>query len=617
MKLLLYVGRLILFWLLFFIIQQITFFYINSDTYHGDNSGILYSIITAQRMNLSAALYLISLPLLVLISSLWITGERFVNTFIKWTFIVTIIFCSILCAVDIGLYKAWGTKFNAKALAYLAYPKDVLPMLFSGATVFLFLVLIAEVLLFLWLRKKVCGLYQKQSLNGIQKIPVTVVLISVFIIGARGGTQKIPLNRNQVFVNNQPVLNYSALNSFWNFADLLSHPIDPLKNPYPFFDEATAQHYFNELNHPVKDTTIQVLKTERPNIILIFLESWTADVVECLGGEKGVTPGFCALAKEGILFTDFYSTGYRTEQGLLAMLSAFPAQPQGSVIYSWGKFDRLPNIISDLNSTGYYTSFYYGGRLQFDNMEAYIHNAGIQRLVGEDNFQIKRKTVWGAYDDEIFALHLNELQHAKQPFFSILGTLTTHEWWDADVPDYFHKFSDAIANNYCNTVHYSDSCLYAYLKAAQQQPWYDSTLFIIVADHGCRYPLMRNNFETARHHIPMLMIGGALKEEYKGTTNNRCASHTDIAATILAQLGIRSDKYPRSKNIFNPYSPAYAYYAFDNGFGLITKEKSVIFDNNMKKEILNTHPDSLSEQLVKSGKAFLQCSNSFTAGSKE
>lgn len=115
----------------------------------------------------------------------------------------------------------------------------------------------------------------------------------------------------------------------------------------------------------------------------------------------------------------------------------------------------------------------------------------------------------------------------------------------------------------------------------------------------------------------MLLTGGALKEEFRGTVNNRVTSHTDIAATLFAQMGIRTEKYPRSKNIFNPYSPAYAYYAFDNGFGLITKNKSVIYDNNRKKEILNNPEDSLSNNLVRMGKAFLQCSNSFTVGNSK
>ena len=270
-----------------------------------------------------------------------------------------------------------------------------------------------------------------------------------------------------------------------------------------------------------------------------------------------------------------------------------------------------------MNSNGYNTSFFYGGRLQLDNVEAYLIIAGVKRIVGENDFAIKKRTVWGAYDEEIFALHLKEIKTMKQPFFTMLGTITTHEWWDADVPQIFSKSGDDVADKFRNTVHYSDSCIYAYIKNAQQQSWYDSTIFILVADHGCKFPLQRNNYETGRYHIPMLMIGGALKDEYKGKINNRVASHTDIAATLCAQLKIKTNNYPRSKNIFNPYSPAFAYYAFDNGFGIVTKDKSVIYDNYQSKDLLNANSDSLTVKLQKYGKAYLQCSNSFVVGNEK
>ncbi len=614
MKLFLFLGRLFLFWLIFFLLQHILFFAINLDSYHGTASGFLESLLVSLRMNLSGIIYITSIPLLVLIASLWGLNEKITNAIIKWETIILIIFCCILCAVDIGIYKAWATKFNSKALGYLAYPKDIFSSLVSKETLFLLLGLSIEAAFFLWLRKKICHTYEKPVMGLPGKIFSSLFIVGFFITGARGGFQKIPLNRNQVFFSEHPLLNYAAMNSFWNLADLLAHPLDPLKNPYPYFDERTAYQYFNELNTTKKDTTVRILKTTRPNIILIFLESWSADAVECLGGEKSVTPGFCRLAKEGMLFTNFYSTGYRTEQGLTAMLSGFPAQPQSSVIYSWGKFDKLPNLFADMNAAGYFTSFYYGGRLQFDNMEAYLRNGGVMQMVGENDFDIKRKTQWGAYDEEIFSLHLNDMAKMKSPFFSMLGTLTTHEWWDADVPAYFNNSGDVITDNYRNTMHYSDSCLYAYIQSAKQQAWYGNTLFVLVADHACRYPELRNNFDLQRHHIPLLLTGGALKDEYCGVTNDRVSTHLDLPATLFAQLGIHSEKYPRSKNIFNPYSPAYAYYAFDNGFGLVTKNKSVIYDNNRQKEILNPQPDSLSLYLEKAGKAFLQCSNSFSAG---
>jgi phosphoglycerol transferase MdoB-like AlkP superfamily enzyme len=149
--------------------------------------------------------------------------------------------------------------------------------------------------------------------------------------------------------------------------------------------------------------------------------------------------------------------------------------------------------------------------------------------------------------------------------------------------------------------------LYVYIKQAQQQPWYQNTLFVLVADHSCQFPKSRNNYEVKRHHIPMLLLGGALKKEYGGTVNSRVASHLDIAASLLGQMHLPSGEFPRSKNMFNKNAPAFAYYAFDNGFGMITAEKQIIFDHNQQKDVLeHAASDTLANRLQNWGKAFLQ-----------
>jgi len=616
MKIIQFLLRLFFFWLLFFLLQQLVFVILGYHSYLGGSSlELLKSFWIGLRMNIATLFYIIAIPILMVIAGIWGLPERIINAVIKWETIIFLALSCLLCAVDIGIYKSWGTKFNAKALVYMTYPKDVIPLLYEKETFYLFPILIVEFLLFNFLRKKWVADFNNLQFSFVQKGLWTVLLIVTTITGVRGGLQKLPLNRNQIFYSEHQLLNYAAMNSIWNFGELVSHPFEPIQNPYPFFPQSTADALFNEFLTVNKDSTEKVFTTDRPNIVLVFLESWTADVVECIGGEKGVAPKYGTLAEEGLLFSNFYSTGYRTEQGLLSMLSAFPAQPKGTVMYSWGKFDKLPNIYRELKDNGYSTSFYYGGRLQFDNVEAYLHSAGVDRMVGENDFPIKKRTVWGAYDEEIFNLHLTEMKTLKQPFFSVLGTISTHEWWDSNVNQLFHHpGEDQLNDKFRNTVHYADSCLFDYIKRAQKESWYNNTIFILVADHGSKFPKQRHNFEVARHHIPMLITGGALKSEYRGKVDDRVASHTDLAATILGQLNIKSNQFPRSKNLFNPLNPAYAYYTFENGFGIITKEKTVIYDIYQNMDRANSTPDKLSENLLKYGKAYLQCTNSYVVG---
>jgi phosphoglycerol transferase MdoB-like AlkP superfamily enzyme len=601
------VVRLFLFWMIFFFIQRLVFLSVNFSAATYSFSEFLASNFKALSMDLAAASYLVVIPLLAMITGLFIKSPKAITRIVHIETIVMIVVCAFICSGDAGLFKVWGTKINSKALSYFAYPEELLPTIFAIENLGLLLLVAAQIVGFNWLRKKMIPPFVMPETSIINKTIFAVLLIGFTIISIRGGIQRVPLNRNWVFFSKHAVLNFATLNGFWNLAELASKPMEAQTNPYQYYKHEEAVKTLTAMHEIKADSTISILNTAKPNIVIIFLESWAADVIGCLGGEPEVAPKFGELAKEGLLFNNFYSTGFRTEQGMLAILSAYPAQPVSSIIQQFGKFDKLPNLYRVMNEQGYYTSFYTGGRLQFDNVEAYLHAAGVQKMVGEDQFAITKRTVWGAYDEETLALHLRELKTMPQPFFSALTTLTTHEWFDADVPRVFTKDADKVNDNYRNTMHYADSCVYAYIKEAQKQPWYSNTLYILVADHACRFPKGRNNFDAERHHIPMMMIGGALKKELAGTVNNRVASHIDIAATLLAQLHLPATEFPRSKNMFNPNSPAFAYYAFDNGFGMISANSKVIFDHNQQKDILEHTPnDTLAQILEHWGKSYLQ-----------
>ncbi len=600
--------KLLLFWILFFFIQRIVFLLINYDAITFGWREIWQANYKALGMDIATSTYLIALPALLLMIHSFVPSFNSVFQIISYFNKVIVIICTFIAVSDDGIYKVWGTKINGKALSYLAYPQEVLPTLFAIENIGLLIIIAAQVIFLFRLYSYFHPQTYTPSLGMVSKAVLSLALTGLIIIGMRGGLQRVPLNRNWVFHSPHAVLNYASLNGIWNFIDLLAKPVDPETNPYAYFEKEKAETLLKSMHLTPADSTTYITSNAKPNIVFIFLESWNPDVMECLGGEKGVTPMFGKLAEEGILFTHFYSTGYRTEQGLLAALSAYPAQPVSSIIQSFGKFDKLPNIIRTFNNNGYHTSFYTGGRLFFDNVEAYLRAAGIQKIMGEDDFEIHKRTVWGAYDEETFALHLRELKNTPQPFFSALTTMTTHEWFDADVPKYFPEGNDKVGNNYRNTMHYADSCLYAYMQEAKKQPWYNNTLYVIMADHSCKFPKQRSNNETERHHIPMLITGGALKETLRGKPNNRVAMHTDIPATILAQCRIKDAAYVRSKNIFNPYAPAFAYYAFDNGFGWITTEQKIIFDHIQQKELLHNTSDSTITKLINLGKAYLQTS---------
>jgi phosphoglycerol transferase MdoB-like AlkP superfamily enzyme len=601
------VVKLILFWLSFFAVQQLCFVAVNFSAYDGSVMELLAGVCRALSMNLSATAYVLLPVMLVVIAGLFGLWPRFVNAFIRWETMLLLVVCSFIRAGDMGLFKVWGTIINAKALLYLKYPEEVLPTVFAVQNLGLILIVAAQVVFGTWLFHKMRIEFEQPQWKWWIKPIFGIVVIGLSVLAGRGGFQKVPVNRNWVFQSKHSVINYSSVNGFWNVLDLVFHPLNKQENPYQFYDFETATAYVTDLYAPVKgqpDSTQSILTTNKPNIVFVFLESWAGDVIEGLGGEKGVAPKFEELTREGIFFKQFYATGYRTEQGYLATFSSTPALPVGSVMQLFGKFDKLPNLYAVFNQLGYHTSFYSGGRLSFDNVEAYLGAAGVNLMKGRDDWPIRRQTLWGAYDEETFAMHAAELNTLPQPFVSSVSTMTTHEWFDADVPQPFKGDADIVCDHYRNTVHYADSCLYAYLQNAKKEPWYANTLFIVMADHSCAFPKKRSNYETERHHIPMLITGGALREEWRGKAITRVGSQTDIAATLLNQMGQPATDFTYSKNLFNPSSPAFAYYAFDNGFGLISDSTWVIYDHN-RNAMLNDTTEQ-NKRWERGGKAFLE-----------
>ncbi len=593
--------------MIFFTIQRILFLSLYSSFEEYGMNEILLCNIKAIPMDIASAFYLTGIPLIGIIVSIYLNKTHKINRFIHVYSVVVIIICLLICIGDLGIFKVWGTKINARAISYLVYPEEVLPTLFSIENLNLMLLIGAQLFFFIWLLKKITRPVENDELDRSSKILIPIFLLACFIVGIRGGLQKIPVNRNWVFFSKHSTLNFAGLNGFWNFADILFNPINSQNNQYVYFKPNDAKKLVNEMYTYPLDSTKHILTTERPNVVIIFLESWAADVVECVGGEKDVTPKFGELAKEGILFKRFYATGNRTEQGMLAVLNAIPALPVSSIITEFGKFDKIENLYHVFNNAGYHTSYFTGGRLQFDNIEAYMRSSGVQHIVGEDNFTIINRTNWGAYDDETYNKQLSDLHYVKEPFFSTLSSMITHEFFDANVPKVFTKDKDRVCDSYRNTMHYADSCLYAYIQSAKKTSWYKNTLFIIVADHSCIFPRGRKNYEPDRHHIPMLITGGALKEEYRGVETDVIGSHIDIPATILAQLNLSSQKFPKSKNLFNAKSPKFAYYTFDNGFGIVHAENEIVFDHNQMKTVMEKNPtDKNKEKLLNFGKAFLQ-----------
>ena len=343
--------------------------------------------------------------------------------------------------------------------------------------------------------------------------------------------------------------------------------------------------------------TEKLLTTDRPNILIIRMESFTANVIEAVGGEAGITPNLNRLSREGVTFTNMYANSFRTDRGIVAVLNGYLAQPTTSIMKYPAKSQTLPSIAKSLGEQGYTADMLYGGDINFTNMQSYFFSSGYSQITADRDFPLSsRLSKWGANDDITFT-HLYESikdRDEKAPWLSTFLTLSSHEPFE--VP--YHHLEDP----YLNSVAFTDSCIGSFVDKLKELPVWKNTLIVLVSDHGYRYPSSLTDYEPRRFHIPMIWLGGAVKEPAVIETY---ANQTDLAATLLSQLGLPHDQFIFSRDILAPGYPEYSFYTFTNGFGFIDSTGVSVYDNESNKPLIE-NPPAGSEERLNRGKVLLQ-----------
>jgi phosphoglycerol transferase MdoB-like AlkP superfamily enzyme len=603
-----YLLKVFIFLLLLFFVQRVIFILFRFSEFKNlparEMAGLL---LPSLQMDISAACYILVVPFFLLSVHLF-TGGHAVPKILRYYIGFIIVISGFITLCDIALYEAWGTRINQKAVSYMAYPGEVIGGAISMHYLPVVIAFIVTCLAFIVLQKKFLLSPLTVNKGAWKKIIFVLLVPALLSLGIRGGFQEYPVSKSSAYFSGYPFLNQAALNGSWNIIYVLTHPVEQDVNPYKFFTESEAKKLVDGIQASVKDTSINILNLNRPNILLIMLESFSADIIEPLGGMKGITPGFTELSKEGLLFTNFYSSGFRTEQGLAALVSGFPSQPQTTIIRQFGKFDRLPGLAKTLDSAGYFSSYYTGGDLHFANTISYLRAMGFDKLIGEEDFTYSRRTGWAAYDEDLLRFISRDMHQTGQPFFTVVVTSTSHEPFNADVEKIAESKADDWCNDYINTVHYTDRCLTDFISSIKSQSWYANTLVVMVADHGHACPSKAENNSVRKHHIPLLLLGGALRSEYAGKTFTRVCSQVDFPATVLSMLELKHAQYHWSRNVFNPAEPEFAFYSFDDGFGWINEKQQLIFDNRTNQVIVKNDSLTSSENEIylRQGKAYLQ-----------
>lgn len=564
------------------------------------------------------AAYFSVIPGLLLVLSVWSSGQWLHRLWRGYHLLLSLLI-ALIFTVDLGLYSYWGFRLDATPLFYFfSSPKDAVASVSVWMVVGGLVACIAVAAgYYLLQRRLLCSEKQLSRLhlpfNRLRVSFALLLLTALLFIPIRGGFTVSTMNTGKAYFSANNRLNHAAVNPAFSLMESLAKQ-NNFAQQYRFLESTEADRLFRQLVDPavtdhisaessVTGTTPSadrisydtLFRTNRPDIYLIIMESFSSHLMQSLGGEAPVAVQLDKLAEEGVLFTHFYANSFRTDRGLVSILSGYPAQPTTSLMKYPRKTQSLPSIARSLQQAGYATHYYYGGDADFTNMRSYLVSGGYETIVSDQDFPIAdRLSKWGVHDHLLFrrvaadlklrATARSEQQTAsqlhpasgQQPQFTVIQTSSSHEPFEVPY--------QRLDNPRLNAFAYADSCIGGFVEELRKMPLWEKSVVILVPDHlGC-YPDPIDNFTVERYQIPLLLVGGALQRPRRIDVYG---SQHDLAATLLAQLGLDHSAFRFSKDLLNPQAPHFAFFTMPDGLGIVTPDNRLIYDCQSSRTVLD------------------------------
>ncbi|MFY9153707.1 MAG: sulfatase-like hydrolase/transferase [Prolixibacteraceae bacterium] len=595
--------KYLIFWVIFFWLAKLLFIGYNIEQTTQLSAGEIFGVFShGFKMDLSTACYLLIIPGL-LISMRSFISQRFLNSIMLIYTITFLIIQSALIVLDLGLYPHWGTKVNVTVFNYL---DDPVAMQASVSISDLFLGLfISGVLIvaFIIIYKKLFpeGIFPEGKPKWHTAF-LQILLVATLIVPIRGGLDTSPLNLSSVAFSPKLYVNQAATNFLWNFAKSVEKR-KRLSNPCDYLPKEESIRIFNE--YAERDTInnrpqlIKLNSGKQPNVILIILESFSNKVIAPLGGLHNISPNLDSLCSKSTTFTNFYSTGNRSDRGISAIMGGYPSLLSTSIMVYPEKSRSLTLLPEYFKQHNYNTSFYYGGDINFYNLKTFVLQSKCDKITTKADFPsaLGRMSKWGVPDAYVFDRATEDLKSEKEPFMKTIYTISSHPPYD--VP--FSKIKgNSIEEKYLNSVAYTDSSLGRFIDEFRKSPLWNNTLLIVTADHGTLLPGPTDIADPASYRIPLIWTGGVVDSIQRIET---ITMQADFGTSLIHQLGWEADSSRFSKDFFT--SHPHAFFALDSGWGYVIPEGFYYFDQGIRNFVSKPDNENKSVDLYYP-KAFMQ-----------
>ncbi|HEY0198667.1 MAG TPA: LTA synthase family protein, partial [Rhodanobacter sp.] len=532
----------------------------------------------------------IDLSLLALICAVpallwpWLGHRRWPACLTAWWYRVWWLLFVLLEVSTPQFIVEYDTRPNRLYVEYLDSPHEVSAMLWHGYKGVL-LVGVIGLLLLGWIGFRVLRTRQVDArMKGWLRPVATAVAFVVLFLAARGTLDHRPLNASVVAFSDDSMVNTLPLNSLYSVANAIIGVSNERSSAalYGRMPEPEMQRLVREAaglegpmldpDHPSMHRQQASAKPARPlNLVIIMEESLGAQFIGTLGGDK-LSPQFDALASQGWLLARTYATGTRSVRGLEAVNAGFLPTPAEAVLKLPRSQHGFFTIAGLLGQFGYHSRFIYGGEAHFDNMRSFFLGNGFDEVIDQPKFEVKPTFVgsWGASDEDMFnELHHRLMQDGDKPNFTLAFSVSNHTPWEYPAG---RIQASSPAASVQNTVRYADWSIGQFFARAKQSPYWDHTVFLIVADHDARV-FGASLVPVTHFHIPALILGVGVPVR----RDEHIVSQVDLAPTLLSLIGI-SSVHPMLGADLTSRDPDRAIMQYGDNYGYLKGDQLLVLE---------------------------------------
>ncbi len=470
----------------------------------------------------------------------------------------------LLACADIPYYIQFQKHITGEDFGWMRHGATSLELVFSDFNYWGYLLLFIP-LAYTSIKTTSVFFRKSTAVNSEWKPAVASFLIagSLLFLGVRGRIAKTPIHPGVAYISENMLVNQAGLNAnftlmySWFFPKAHKEIFGPAND---LSSLEKAKKYLNISGNEFERVIKQSDTVKKLNVVVVLMESMSGFKTGHFH-KKVLTPELLKIMQNGFWFSNFYSAGSHTYNGIFSTITGYPAILHEHALenYVYKKFNCLP---SNLKALGYHTSFFVSHDEQFDNMSGFLKYNGIDNIYSDKDFPSSASLgPMGVPDHLLFEFAVQKIGKVKQPFFSLLLTSSDHGPWEIpeDIP-----FKPSSNDEQERATQYADWSIGRFIESVKKEKWFDNTLFVFLGDHGSNHG-KTYHMDLAFSHVPCVFYCPKYLSPQKFESP---ALQIDVFPTIMGMLGYGYANHSMGMNLLNE-KRKYAFFSQDDRIGCL------------------------------------------------